>query len=142
MLEYVERTTAPGIVATSEATAEVVMTLPALVLDGTQDIYIEHSHPWWGMSTTTAVAFLTIFGAKDGAAAAPLQRTWDSRAWATSAQIGGFTTRTPLLTPAAGSWVYTLRAHSSASNTFTLQAGGGGAGVDMPMSMMAVEVLP
>ena len=71
-----------------------------------------------------------------------IQRTWDSRAWVASAQISGYTTRTSLITPAAGSHVYTLRGHSSAANTFTVSAGAGGAGQDMPAFLSAFEVLP
>lgn len=129
---YAERVTSLAIVATTEPTAEVICTAPAVTLDGATAVIVEIGMPWWGHSATTQTSFLTIFDALDGGAEAAIERLWDGRAYGASIQCLGFSTSVRLAAPAAGSHVYSLRGHTS-GGTFTVTGGAGGAGTDTPI---------
>lgn len=133
LLGYGEKTSATSITATTEGTANTIATATAVALDGLTRIRIEAGAPSW-VSPSAVSLLVVLYAAKDGGAAASLG-FWASYLNATASTAEILTTGGALLqylTPAAGSWVYSLRAYVT-SGTGTVNAGAGGApGAECP----------
>ena len=137
-LAYVQGTVQVSVTATTEPTADVIVTLAAVVLGSADVVLLEFFCPAWGHSTTTNTSFLPIFDAVDGGAAAAVGRVWDGRAWVASQRLGSIagSYRT---TPGAGSHVFSARGHTAAG-TFTLFADVAGAGLEVPLFLRVLQV--
>lgn len=121
--------------ATTEPTATVIATAPAVALDGATPVVVAFSFTAWGQNSTTAQCRLVLFDAVDGAGAVSLGRIWTGRAYTAilSSVVGSWPKYR--LTPAAGSHVFSVRGWVSAASTFRIGAGAGGPGVDMPAQL-------
>lgn len=134
VLDYAEITSDAACTATTEGSANTILTGGAVVYDGTTLVILEFSFPAFTTSTTAQVAFLTIF--QDGSA---LGRVWDSFGFTTSGDMGGTILRRRF-TPSAGSHTYSMRGHSGGAQTFTVKAGAGGSATLFPTYMMISAV--
>ena len=128
-LDYVERTTEASITATSQATANTVITGNSITLDGLSDIEIEFYIPDPGSPGTAQDLWIGVF---DGATCLGAARL--------SASNGNI--RAPisykrrLTTPSAGAHQYIAKAWTS-SGTGSLGAGAGGPTNDkIPMYLL------
>lgn len=134
VLDYAEITSSASCTATTEGSANTIITGNSVVYDGTTLVMLEFFFPAFTTSTTSQVAFLTIF--QDGSV---FGRVWDSFGFTTSGDMGG-TVISRRFTPSAGSHTYSMRGHSGAAQTFTIKAGAGGAGTLFPAYMMISAV--
>ena len=122
----------------AEGSATVVVTAPAVVLDGSTTVLITFSVPELNAMTANSIMRVNVWGALDGAAATDLGRV--GTFVNTSGSVGsaqGATITSRHTTPAAGSWVYSIRAHSSTAN---FQAGGGTPGQYRPLFIRVTRV--
>lgn len=128
-LSYVEITSPVTISATSEATADTVVTAGAITFDGSTRVCIEFFSDSVAPGATAASA-IAIF-LYDGASS--IGYIWfckkDSSATAQNGTTGCHAVR--YLTPSAGSHTYSIRASRSVSNG-SIYAGAGGSGNDSP----------
>lgn len=119
-LAYVELTGGVSITATTDATADNVVSSGAVTYDGTA-VWVEFYCPF-----VVSSAGQTVVTLYDNTAGASLGRILQPAA---STQLPGLARRR--FTPAAGSRTYSIRAFVG-SGTGTIGAGAGGAGVSMP----------
>lgn len=121
-LAYVERTTSVAIAATTEATATVVLTAPALTLDGATAILIEFFTPEAPQNTTAQEMWFVLYG--DGAAIGVLGHM--KFPYAATPFFGK-----RRITPAAGAHTYSVRAYRASAGSGgspAINAGAGGVG--------------
>jgi len=136
---YGEKTSSTSITANTENGADIVATATAVVLDGLTLIRVEAYSPAF-VSPSANSLVLVLFAAKDGAAAASLG-DWGSFVVATASTSeiltsGGLVAR--YLTPAAGTWVYSLRAYTN-TGTGTIIGGTGVATASAPAFIAVVS---
>jgi hypothetical protein len=131
-LAYAEKTSDTSITATSEATADTVVTAGAVVLDGSTKIIVEFSSPTIQSpgAAGSRGTFIVLYAAKDGAAAASLGRL-DVVFNATAAQISIGKLSRRIYTPTVGSYVFSIRSYVTAG-TGTVEGGTGVSGGTMP----------
>lgn len=128
-LEYTETTTSDtSITATTSGTAETFITASAVVLDGSTRIAVEFYSslvltPGGANNRGTLVE---LWGAKDGGAAAAIAVIANPFG-ASNVSFGQQVLTCNYLTPASGSWVYSIRAYVT-GGTGQILAGSGGAG--------------
>lgn len=139
-LAYVQGTSQVDCTATTEATANTIRTLGAVSLTAGQVVLLEFFCPYWQQSSTAEVSFIPIFDAIDAGAAAAIGRIWDARAFATGQQQGSVAGWWRYTIPSSGSHVFSARGYVSGASTFSLFAGAGGAGTDVPMFLRVVQV--
>lgn len=121
-LDYVAFTNAVACTATSEATANTVVTGNAVTYDGATAVLIEFFSPYQSSNTTTVDCYLWLY---DGASS--VGRLWQGRNGAS--QIGSCGVYAGVrLTPSAAAHTYSVRGSVQSASTFTVNAGAGGAG--------------
>lgn len=131
-LGYGEKTSNTNITAVTEATSDVVATATAVVLDGSTRIRIDvYSSAW--ITPSAQSLFAMLFGALNAGAAASLGflSTFTISTASTAEILNSGGVLSCYLTPAAGSWVYSLRCFVT-SGTGTVAGGTGGVGQNMP----------
>ena len=124
-LSYVEFTAAVTVSATTEATANTVVTAAAVTLDGATTIEVDFFVPQISSGTDGGECHIVLF---DGTAIGELA-DWQRGASGGSMYTAIMAKRR--LTPSAGSHTYSIRAWRATANC-TLTAGAGGAGVKVP----------
>lgn len=128
-LSYVEFTSAVSVTATTEATANTVVTAAALTFDGATPALVEFFSPDVAPDNAAAGRRI-IFALYDGSSSIGFLGTGPY------SQVVGNPADVPVrvarrLTPAAATKTYSVRAFVSAG-TATVSAGAGGAGVALP----------
>lgn len=122
IISYTEFTAGVSITATTEATANTIVTAPALVADGAASYLIEFAAPQVANQPASGLAFVLYDGST-------------SLGFIGQASTG--TTQNPpvnlprKLTPASGSHTYSIRAFSGVSGA-SVFADTGGAGKNVP----------
>lgn len=119
---------------TTDATAGTVLTLPTITLDGATPIVIDVAIP---LIQHSALSYV-IVSLWDGAA----QVGRIGSIYAPSAGNGESFYERLRLTPAAGTHSYTIRVHGGSAGTWTVVAGGGGAGNYLVASARISRVYP
>jgi hypothetical protein len=126
-LDYTQKTTNTSITATSEATANTIVTAGAHTFNGTTIYLIEFFSPYAtpGSVINTTLAFYLYDGASSIGAIAAI-----------GAEVTGASAYAPVyaarrLTPSAASHTYSVRARVT-SGTGTVVGGAGGSGNDAP----------
>jgi hypothetical protein len=124
-LAYAEITSNVNVTATTQATANPIVTAPAVTFDGTTIALIDFYAPLVRSPAGGAATILVLF--EDGAAIGTLAQVLGS-----TAQVDAPVRVTRRLTPAAGSRTYSVRAYVP-SGTGIVYAGPGGPGVFVPV---------
>lgn len=132
-LGYIEKRVNTSVTATTEATANTIVTLPFILFDGSTDIIIEVGMNAWGQTSTSAVNRLVLFD-DSGSGASAIGTLFQGVAFSTSTGKPGFTVRRKF-TPAAGYHQYSLRGWVSVASTWTIAGDTFGAGIDAPAYM-------
>jgi hypothetical protein len=133
-LDYAEKTTTSNVTATTEGTADTLVTGSGFTADGSTPVLVEFYTPFAKPSTTGEVIYLSLFD--NGS---PLgQFGLDRSAHATDFDMTHVSRR---LTPSAGAHTYSIRAFVSSG---TGQVGGGvaGSGAYVPMYMRVTLANP
>ena len=125
-LDYVEFTGQVDCTATTEATADTVVTGNPIVFDGSTVCLVEFYVETYTLSLVTIDGFLSLY---DGASS--IGRMFQGR---TIVAAAGATAIYAVrrLTPAAGSHTYSARGFVSSAGTFSVFGGAGGNGNRMP----------
>jgi hypothetical protein len=123
VIDYVPIVSSVNFTATSEATANTVVTSSAITYDGSTPINILFATPRVDLPST-AVAFLALY---DGASSIGIACTLSAASGNAFA-----TTFNRRLAPSAGSHTYSARAYVTVSGTGTVFAGTGGAASQIP----------
>jgi len=124
-LDYVQITAGVNVTATSDATANTIITGNAVTYSGTQRIKIE----FWSQDVTVPSGNAVTVVLYDGAT--------DLGRFGTSANHTGTSNdqvfySASFFTPSAGAHTFTIRAWIFAAGTGVIGAGAGGAGVNLP----------
>jgi hypothetical protein len=139
-LAYAENTGGPfSVTATTEAGADTIVTAGAVTLDGATNVVVE-----WGAASLIPAAvggaWINMILFDNGSSLGILGGAENQAGATVSASV-----HTPvhqqrrLAAPAAGSHTYSIRAFvSSGTGTGQINAGAGGAGVDMPAYIRVV----
>lgn len=122
-LGYTQFTGAVSVTATSEATANTVVTASAISFDGNTPVMIEFFSPYNSNPSATVTMVIVLY---EGASSIGL---WSQLFCSGTEQVPLKLERR--LTPASGSKTYSVRAYV-ASGTGTVGAGAGGVGANMP----------
>ena len=124
-LSYTEFTGNVSITATTEATANTIVTAPALIFDGQTPIIIKFS----AFEAVTAAAGTQLnFWLYDGANSIGGLAALFASAGTVAAQVE----REREFTPTVGPHTYSIRASNSAAGTATVFSGAGGVGNNLP----------
>jgi hypothetical protein len=123
---YVEFTATQTTVATTEGTAEQIVSLGSQTFDGTTVHEIEFYAPTWAVTVTTQDMFIILH---DGSAA--IGWIWVGRTPAANVAQGTVFAKRQF-TPANGTRTYSIRHYMSGASTGSVFAGVGGAGAYMP----------
>jgi hypothetical protein len=135
-LGYVERTTDLNVTATTDATAQTFITLPAISFDGATAIYLEF-FCYSGVTPTVAAQSILFTLWEDATDLGRIARVATASAAATQAPA----LARRKLTPAAGSRTYSVRVWAaSATGPPQALAGPGGAGAGVPAYLRAIRV--
>jgi len=124
-ISYVEFTTGVGISATTEATANTVVTAGAVTCNGTDAYWIEFFSPQWIAGSSANYLAAVLY---DGASSVGILGVMGS----TGAQDYTPAPVRRRLTPSAGSHTYSIRGFISGGANGQFSAQGGGAGVQVP----------
>jgi hypothetical protein len=138
-LDYVEKTGNTTITATTEGTADVVVTSSSVVFDGTP-VWIEFWSPFWTASvggTSIIIGVLRDDTAGASVGKGPVGSNVETNAGDVDSYMPVIFRRR--LTPAAGARVYSFRAFVSAG-TGTIVGGAGGNGNYMPAYLRITRV--
>lgn len=138
VLSYVERTSSLGITATTEATAQVVVTAASVTFDGTSHYILEFFFSNFKNATANANEVVLLF--HDDTAGAGIGQFQDANVGAALDAFGGGTFRRRLV-PAAGARTYSVRGFVNNANGVNLVAGAGGAGTILPAYIRVVKDL-
>lgn len=128
-VSYTAFTADVGCTATTEATANTVVTAAAFTAGGTESYWVEFFCPGYNQGNTTSGAVLYLDGSSVGIA------------WTHGSSIdpqGGCNFRVRV-TPAAGSRTYSVRGFVGVG-TLTFTAGAGGSGAKVPGFIRIVRV--
>lgn len=137
-LDYVEFTSAVNLTATTEATANTIVTGSAIAYDGATVVMIEFYAPTWQVQDTldaVSTVYLYDGAASIGRIATALNPTGDSGGTGLIIPCHGFRR----LTPSAATHTYSVRGATS-TGTSIMHAGAGGNGAQMPGYIRIVEV--
>lgn len=134
-LDYTEITSSASISATSEATANTVVTAGAIAFDGSTVVDIEFYSSTARPDASTG-AILTVY-LYDGSSSIGTMALMRSQAANNGNQPMGLLRRR--LTPSSASHTYSIRA-SVSTGTGTISAGAGGSGNNMPAFIRIVTV--
>lgn len=126
VVAYIEFTATATTVATTEGTAEEIVSLGSLAFDGSTVYELEFFAPTWAINATTTDMFILLH---DGSAA--IGWIWVGRTPAVNVAQGTVFAKRKF-TPAAGTRTYSIRHYMSATSTGSVFAGVGGAGAYMP----------
>ena len=134
-LDYVQFTSPVAPTATSEATADVVVTGSSVAYDGSTIVVVEFFSPW-ARPQASAGADLS-FWLYDGSSSI-------GRMGLTRCNVNGTNWWNPIhlsrrITPSNASHTYSIRA-SVSTGTASIQAGAGGSGAEMPGFIRISEV--
>lgn len=131
---YVEKIVNTDCTATTELTADTIITGARITADGVTPYVFEVNFTAWGQNSSTAVSKLVLF--EDDYAIGTI---WASRAYDTSlsASPGGKRGRL-IYIPALGSHTYSIRGWVSAASTFRTAGGRGGSSTDVPFSLRII----
>lgn len=133
-LEYQEVTADDTFTASTEGTAEAIITADQINVDGSTQIVVRFTCSGFECTDGTTVGILWLY--EDGAS---IGRLWDSRAVAANTPTGGFTVERRL-TPASGNHTYSVRGSvNPAGATFTIKGGAGGSGARMPIALLIIS---
>ena len=122
-LAYNEFTSPVSVTATTEATANTVVTASAVTFDGSTVVLIEAYAPSVSMSTTNVSVTSVLF--QDGVAIGEIAHHYGPTATFVKELNGK-----RRLTPAAGARTYSMRSYvNTGTGTITVGAGGSGASV-------------
>ena len=133
-LDYVEVTSDVACTASTEGTANTVITSNSVSVDGSTQIAVRFCISGFEMTDATTVGILWLY--EDGAS---IGRIWDSRAVAANVATTGFTVERRL-TPTNGSHTYSVRGSVNPTGaTFTLKAGAGGSGTRVPLALLIIS---
>ena len=124
---YAEYTAPVTITASTEATAQTVATAPAFVADGSSQYMVEFNAPVANPAGTSG-SYIQFSLWLDGVDLGVFGMVFGTSA--TALQVPVRCARR--LTPAAGSRVFSVRAHLGAAGTGNVQGGVGGAGAYLP----------
>lgn len=135
-MDYVAITSPVSITATSEATANTIVTGSATAFDGSTAVFIEYWLPYYTSPTSANVD--TIFCLYDGSSSIGFIGLISAVSNASSQRFG------PVygmrrLTPSAATHTYSIRAYVG-SGTGSAGAGAGGGGAHMPGFIRTVKV--
>lgn len=125
--DYIEFTAPVAISATTEATANTVVTGSAVAYDGATAIVIEFFAPYYNQGTATNAIDLVLY---DGSSSIGILSS--SGADTTTAHRHGPVYASRRLTPSAASHTYSIRAFITGGANGNVQAGAGGNGNWMP----------
>jgi hypothetical protein len=126
-VDYVEFTAGGSITATSEGSADTVVTAGAVTFDGSTEAIIEFSAPNARPDTGAASRTLNVWLFEDGSSIGQLGLLASPAAGGANAPL----LLRRLLTPASGSRTYSIRATVNVG-TGVITAGAGGAGNQVP----------
>lgn len=124
---YLEFNANVVISATTEATANTIITAPGLALDGSTTVWVEFSAPYIDVAANAAGNYVRLVLFDNGVSLGIL----DLLSGAGAAVFDGPVTVRRRVTPGAGSHAFSIRAFRLNANS-TVVGGVGGAGVDMP----------
>jgi hypothetical protein len=130
---YNELTAPVSITATTEGTANTVVTASSVTFDGSTPVIVEFYSPEVLPVSGSTLSIIL----RDDTAGASLGRIAAVLPPAASTATPVFLRRK--LTPAAGARVYSIRAYTN-SGTASVNAGAGGAGADMPAFIRITKV--
>ena len=134
--DYVQITSAVSITATTEGTADTVVTGSAVSYDGSTIVMVEYWFPYYTAPTSAVVD--TIFVLYDGASSIGFIGLYSVPSSA-STQRPGPVRGIRRLTPSNASHTYSIRAYVS-TGTGSVGAGAGGAGAHMPGFIRILKV--
>lgn len=133
-LDYVQITSPVSVTATSEATANTVITANPVAFDGSTDVEIEVCSPqWYGPATATADIQLALY---DGSSSTGMIASMRSET--TSRAVNTLSAKCRV-TPTAGTHTFSARGWCTAGSG-AVQAGAGGSGNMRPAFMRIVAV--
>lgn len=128
-LAYNEYTSDVTVTATTEATANTVVTASAVTFDGATQAIIEFFTPWADQPATPATLKFWLYDGSSSIGQTGMYASSSANGGTTSLYLPVYLSRR--LTPSAASHTYSIRA-SVTSGTGTVHGGAGGAGVLVP----------
>lgn len=131
-LAYTQFTSVVSPTATSEATANTIVTAASVTLNGSETVLVEFYCPTYGISVTTIEANISLFQSFNAGAAASIGKVWRGRTSTAAVAQDAIYIARRLATPAAGAYVWSFRGWLSSAGTLDIVGGAGGAGNDMP----------
>jgi hypothetical protein len=132
-LAYAEKTSNTNITATSEATANTIVTAGAVSCDGAMILLVEFGTNAWAQDNTGPVNRIVLFD--NGSAIGTL---FQGVSPSTSSGKPGFTVRRRL-TPSAGSHTFSVRGWVSSASTMIVAGDTFGSGIDAPAYIRVVQ---
>lgn len=129
VLSHVEKASGTSITATTEGTAQVIVTSGACVVDGSSTYILEAFISNYKNASANANEIIMLF--HDDTAGVAIGQFHDGNVPAALNAFGGGTFRKRFV-PAAGTRTYSLRAFVANANGVNIQAGAGGAGQLLP----------
>lgn len=133
-LAYVEKTSNTSVTATTEGTADTVVTATAITFDGATVAMIEFYAPLVDNPAGGASRSQTLVLYEDGASIGQIGQVLNTATAVNQTPVHVVRRRTP----AAGSRTYSIRAYVSAG-TGTVYGGAGGSGAIMPAFILVVK---
>lgn len=142
VLAFEEITSPVNLTATTEATADLIVTADAVVLDGSTRVEISFFTPQFQSpgGATSRFSAVVLYQSLNGAAAASISSFWGAIVTNLNGSIQSPALLQRILTPAAGSYVWSARGYVN-GGTGVIQAGAGGLGNYMP-AFIKVTTLP
>jgi hypothetical protein len=122
---YQEIVSSVAISATTEATANTILTLPAVVMDGQTRVWIEFFTPFADNGAAGSVIYLVLY--EDGNSIGLMGGVYDT---VSESSISLLLKRNKI--PSAGQHVYSIRGYKNAGAGQQIGAGPGGSGQQMP----------
>jgi hypothetical protein len=130
-IDYAQITSSVNISASSDATANTVVTGSSVSYDGSTQILVEFFTPYAISASSGQELRVNLFdGSTDLGRIGKL---------ATSGAIGVAMSASRVLTPSAGSHTFSIRAHKSGGSDDTITAGAGGTATDVPAFMRITQ---
>lgn len=133
-LSYTEFTASVTINATTEATANTIVTAPSLTFDGTTNVIVEFSAPQWVSPAVVSDSFLVLY--EDGASLGLIAVAHNAAA---ADVLSVPVHRAKQIAPAAAAHVFSVRGYVS-SGSGRIDGGLGGAGNYNPGFIRIVKI--